>query len=84
MNCAVQVYVVEDRAFGFQFHIEATKTTGEDGIKIAAYKKDLEQILGATGCGDLQQAIKTHLPTVKRQPKIVFDNFLAMVKKLTD
>lgn len=83
VGCPVQAYAVGSSAFGLQFHSEATEKTAQDWIQIPAYRNDLELILGATGCDDLQQSLDQHLPVMNREARIIFANFLAIVKKNT-
>jgi GMP synthase-like glutamine amidotransferase len=79
-HCPIQAFVVGERAFGLQFHSEVTEITIEDWVQIPAYRHDLETVLGATGCADLKQAVMAQLPTMNREAKIVFDNFLKIVQ----
>jgi GMP synthase-like glutamine amidotransferase len=79
-HCQVQAYAVGDYAFGLQFHSEATDATVEDWIEIPAYRTDLEITLGSTGSDELKQAVSQHLTGMNREAKIVFDNFLKIVK----
>lgn len=80
-HCQVQAYVVGTCAFGLQFHSEVTKSTVEDWVQIPAYRADLELTLGATGCHDLKQAVNERLAIMNREAKIIFENFLQIVKK---
>lgn len=79
-DCQVQAYAVGDFAFGLQFHSEVTDITVEDWVQIPAYRADLEATLGSTGCDDLKQALSRQLPVVNHEAKIVFDNFLQIVR----
>ena len=79
-HCPVQAYAVGDRAFGLQFHSEATETTVEDWVQIPAYQADLEMILGSTGSDDLNQAVHQHLAAMNREAKTMFDHFLQIVE----
>jgi GMP synthase-like glutamine amidotransferase len=83
-HCPVQAYAVStqgrsDHAFGLQFHSEVTAATIADWVQIPAYCADLEATLGATGCEDLTQAVTQQLPTMNRDAKAIFDNFLEIV-----
>lgn len=78
-QCPVQAFGM-GKAFGLQFHSEAMETTVEDWVQIPAYRADLEQILGLTGASDFQQAVDAQLPIMNREAKIVFDNFLKIVR----
>ncbi len=80
VHCQVQAYAIGNCAFGLQFHSEITDATVEDWVKIPAYRADLEATLGSTGCDDLKQAVDQQLSVMNRQAKIVFDNFLQIVK----
>lgn len=79
-QCQVQAFAIGDRTFGLQFHSEVTQVTVEDWVQIPTYRADLEATLGATGCDDLKQAVAMQLPTMNREAKIVFDNFLKIVQ----
>jgi GMP synthase-like glutamine amidotransferase len=79
-RCQVQAYAVRDYAFGLQFHSEVTDVTVGDWIQIPAYRSDLEVTLGSTGSDDLKQAVSQHLPVMNREAKIMFNNFLKIVK----
>jgi GMP synthase-like glutamine amidotransferase len=78
-QCLVQAFGIGN-AFGLQFHSEAMETTVEDWVQIPAYRADLEQILGATGANDFKKAVEAQLPIMNREAKIVFDNFLKIVR----
>jgi GMP synthase-like glutamine amidotransferase len=78
--CQVQAYAVGDYAFGLQFHSEVTDVTVEDWVQIPAYRADLEKTLGSTGSDDLKQVVSQYLGVMNREAKIVFDNFLQIVK----
>ncbi|MGB0561238.1 MAG: type 1 glutamine amidotransferase [Spirulinaceae cyanobacterium] len=79
-HCQVQAYAVRDYAFGLQFHSEVMNKTVDDWVQIPVYKSDLEATLGSTGCNDLKQAVSKQLPIMNHEAKIVFDNFLEIVK----
>ena len=82
-HCSVQAYGVGDRAWGLQFHSEVTESIVEDWVQIPAYRGDLELTLGATGCDELKKAVNDRLAIMNREAKILFDNFLQIVKKKT-
>jgi GMP synthase-like glutamine amidotransferase len=79
-HCQVQAYVFGDYAFGLQFHSEATDVTVEEWVQIPAYRADLEVTLGSNGTEDLKQSVDKQLAVMNREAKIVFDNFLQIVK----
>ncbi len=79
-QCRVQAFAVGDRTFGLQFHSEVTDVTVGDWVQIPVYRADLEATLGSTGCDDLKQAVAAQLPTMNREAKIVFANFLKIVQ----
>ncbi|NJR62803.1 MAG: type 1 glutamine amidotransferase [Cyanobacteria bacterium CRU_2_1] len=79
-HCQVQAYAVGDYAFGLQFHSEVTNETVGDWVQIPEYRADLEATLGSTGCDNLKQAVSTRLPIMNREAKVMFDNFLQIVK----
>lgn len=79
-HCQVQAYAVGDYAFGLQFHSEVTDVTVENWVQIPAYRADLEVTLGSTGCDELKQSVGKQLSVMNREAKIMFDNFLQIVK----
>ncbi|MDJ0534544.1 MAG: type 1 glutamine amidotransferase [Xenococcaceae cyanobacterium MO_207.B15] len=79
-HCQVQAYAFGDRAFGLQFHSEVTDVTVEDWSKIPSYRADLEVTLGQTGCEDLKQAVDARLPIMNREARILWQNFLNIIK----
>jgi GMP synthase-like glutamine amidotransferase len=79
-HCQVQAYVFRDYAFGLQFHSEATNITVEEWVEIPTYRADLEVTLGSTGTKDLKQSVDKQLAAMNREAKIMFDNFLQIVK----
>lgn len=82
-HCPVQAYTLGDNAFGLQFHSEVTEKTVEDWVKIPAYRADLELTLGDTGCNDLKQSVDKRFPIMNREAKILFENFIQIVKNRT-
>lgn len=80
VHCQVQAYALGDYAFGLQFHSEVSDTTVEDWVQIPTYRADLEVTLGSTSYEDLKQAVSRQLPVINREAKVVFDNFLQIVK----
>ncbi|MEO0533377.1 MAG: type 1 glutamine amidotransferase [Cyanobacteria bacterium P01_A01_bin.123] len=80
-HCLIQAYAVGHYAFGLQFHSEVTEATVQDWVQLPAYRADLEQVLGSTGCEDLKTAVDQHLSIMKGEAKVVFDNFLKIVKE---
>lgn len=81
VHCQVQAYAVGDHAFGLQFHSEVTNATVEDWVQIPVYRANLDLMLGSTGCNDLKQAIDQQLPSMNREARTVFNNFLQIVKE---
>lgn len=81
VHCPVQAYAIGSRAFGLQFHSEVTSITVEDWIKIPVYRTDLERTLGSDGCNKLNETVTVQLPKMNREAKIIFDNFLKIVRE---
>ena len=80
VHCQVQAYAVGNYAFGLQFHSEVTEATVKDWVQIPAYRADLELMLGSTGSQDLKESIDKQLSVMNLEAKIVFDNFLHIIK----
>lgn len=81
VDCQVQAYTVGDFAFGLQFHSEVTEATVQDWVQIPAYRADLETTLGSTGCENLKQTVSRQLPVMNREAKVIFNNFLQIVRR---
>jgi GMP synthase-like glutamine amidotransferase len=79
-HCQVQAYVFGDYAFGLQFHSEATDVTVEEWVQIPSYRADLEVTLGLIGTEDLKRSVDKQLAVMNSEAKIVFDNFLQIIK----
>jgi GMP synthase-like glutamine amidotransferase len=79
-HCQVQAYAVGDYVFGLQFHSEVTAVTVAEWGQIPAYRTDLETTLGTAGADELERAIDRHCIELNATAKILFDNFLQIVK----
>lgn len=80
-QCRVQAYSVGNYAFGIQFHSEVEAHTVADWSALPAYRCALEQVLGATGCETLAQAVQTELPTMLALARRLFANFCGIVQQ---
>ncbi|MBD0336954.1 MAG: type 1 glutamine amidotransferase [Cyanobacteria bacterium Co-bin13] len=78
--CPVQGFAIEDFAFGLQFHPEVTALVMESWLSVPEYAAELREKLGSTACEDLQAAVVAHLPTFETNARLLFENFLAIVR----
>jgi len=80
-DCRVQAYAVGAYAFGIQFHSEVEAQTVWDWSPLPAYRSALEQVLGATGCEPLAEAVTAKLPVMTPIAEQLFANFCAIVRQ---
>ncbi|NJP11651.1 MAG: hypothetical protein HC866_21095 [Leptolyngbyaceae cyanobacterium RU_5_1] len=81
MRWASRSALARELRLWLQFHNEVTGVTVEDWVAIPAYRADLEARLGSTGCDALKQAVTAQLPTMNRDARVVFDNFLKIIQR---
>lgn len=79
--CRVQAFVVNHLALGLQFHPEVTTGVMESWLSQSEYRVDLQAALGPTGCEDLQAAVTAHQPIFEANARVLFDNFLTLVRQ---
>lgn len=80
-HCHIQAFSAGKFAYGLQFHSEITDITVDDWIEIPEYRTDLESVLGSEGTRDLKQAVSLQLSTMNTHAKLLFDNFLIIIKE---
>lgn len=79
--CAIQAIRVGERAWGLQYHLEATATTVREWGEIPTYAAALEQALGAGQLPQLAAAVDARLPTFSAAAEQVYRNFMAAVRE---
>lgn len=77
--CAIQAIRVGERAWGLQYHVEATATTVGEWGEIPAYAAALEQSLGAGMLPQLETEVSERLPAFNAAAEEVYCNFMAAV-----
>ncbi len=80
-HCHIQAFSVGKLSYGLQFHSEITDITVDDWIQIPEYRADLERVLGSEGTRDLKQAVSLQFSMMNTHAKLLFDNFLTIVKE---
>jgi len=78
--CANQAMRLGDRAYGMQFHVEATDTTVREWGCVPEYEAALNKSLGAGGLQKFEAQTTRTLAALNRQAKQVYGNFAAMVR----
>lgn len=73
--CAIQAIGFERRAYGVQFHLEATETTVRDWAAIPEYAAALERAVGAGAAARLEQDVAHRLAGFQTNARRVYDNF---------
>ena len=79
--CGIQALQYGESAFGLQFHIEMIDSTVTDWGDIPAYKQALEQTLGPGALQSLKAETDKRLDDFNRSARVIYDNFIAIVKK---
>jgi GMP synthase-like glutamine amidotransferase len=78
--CPVQSFAVGEFAFGLQFHPEVSDVVMRSWLSVPEYAAELREKLGPTACEELQSAVDVHLPTFEANARLLFENFLAIVR----
>lgn len=74
-----QAMRVGRRAYGLQFHVEATAATVPDWAGIPAYKRALERGLGPGELGIFEAEAARRAPEFRRSARRLYDRFMALV-----
>ena len=75
--CRVQAMSIGEQAFSLQYHVESTETTVSDWAAVPAYKKALEQNLGADALAQFHADTEAHMADFNRTARQLYDNFMA-------
>lgn len=78
--CATQALGYGDHAFSFQYHIEITPETVSQWARVPAYKRALEDNLGAGALPRLEAEAAGAMAEFNASARIVYDNFMGMVR----
>lgn len=78
--CANQAMRVGNRAYGMQFHVEATETTVREWGCVPEYEAALNKSLGDGGLQKFETQTAQTLATLNAQAASVYKNFAAMVR----
>jgi GMP synthase-like glutamine amidotransferase len=76
---AIQAMRVGRRAYGLQFHLEATAATVPEWAGIPAYRRALERGLGAGELADFEANAVRRAPEFRRSARRLYDRFMALV-----
>lgn len=74
-HCAIQALQVGARAFGIQYHVEATASTAEDWGAIPEYRAALEAITGPGGQAWLEAQVSAEIDTLRAAAAQLYANF---------
>ncbi|MHA1600274.1 MAG: type 1 glutamine amidotransferase [Alphaproteobacteria bacterium] len=75
----VQAFRWKTNAYGFQYHVELTKTTVADWADVPAYKTSLEAVMGPGACPRLEQDVSKRLAKFNESARQLNDGFLELV-----
>ena len=78
--CAVQAFRVGRHAYGLQYHVELTPTTVSDWGAVPAYQESLDRALGPDGLAPFEAEAARNMSAFNRDAKILYDNFLDLVR----
>ncbi len=78
--CAVQAFRVGPHAYGLQYHVELTPTTVAEWGAVPVYQTSLKRALGPNGLGTLEADAARQMPSLNRDARILYDNFLGLVR----
>ena len=78
--CAIQAFRVGRHAYGLQYHVELTPATVAEWGAVPAYQESLERALGPDGLGPFEAAAARQMPAFNRDARILYDNFIALVR----
>lgn len=78
--CPVQAIRVGDRAYGLQFHIEATAATVPEWGGVPAYETALERAMGAGACARFETETAAVLPQLNATARRLYDNLMALAR----
>jgi GMP synthase-like glutamine amidotransferase len=79
--CPVQAIRYGELAYGFQYHVEITRSTVMDWKMIPEYQTSLEQALGIEHASRLSDAVSTKLSNFRAAARKLNDNLMALVDK---
>ncbi|MGE0737307.1 MAG: type 1 glutamine amidotransferase [Alphaproteobacteria bacterium] len=80
--CANQAMRVGERAYGMQFHVEATDTTVREWGCVPEYEAALNKSLGAGGLQMFETQTARTLASLNAQAAQVYKNFAALVRRV--
>jgi GMP synthase-like glutamine amidotransferase len=78
--CPVQALRVGECAWGIQFHCEVTAETVPEWGRVPAYREALEAALGADAQAGFQAEAAAALPDFNASARVLYDNFMAVVR----
>lgn len=79
-RCAVQAFRAGRRAYGLQYHVELTPATVAEWGALPAYRASLERVSGPGALEALAAAAARRMPAFNRDARLLYDNFLALVR----
>ena len=80
-DCRVQAMRVGDQAWSMQYHVELEPDTVENWGAIPAYKRALENALGATGLADTKADADASMAQILMNARQLYNNFMTGMKQ---
>jgi GMP synthase-like glutamine amidotransferase len=81
--CAIQALQFGDSAFSMQCHVELTNSTVSDWGQVPEYKQSLEKTLGSGSIEKLNNEAKKRMADFNNSAKLIYNNFIAQLEKLS-
>ncbi len=78
--CAVQAIRVGARAYGLQFHVEATAATVPEWGCVPAYEHALDRAMGAGGLARFEAETAAALPSLNEAARRLYDNLMGVAR----
>jgi len=82
--CAVQAIRVGERAYGLQFHVEATAATVPDWGCVPAYEEALERAMGEGALARFEAEAAAALPSLNAAARRLYDNLMGVARGEVD
>lgn len=75
-----QAFVVNQTAFGLQFHSEIDAQTLDNWLSIPSYCAELDAELGTLASERFRAEVLKHLPQLNQQARLIFEQFVAIAR----
>ena len=77
-NCPISAFAVGNKAFGIQYHAEATDTLVEEWTDLVPGNTLVKQLHGRDGVEKVRRSVSEAMPELRSNAKTIFRNFMAI------